>query len=75
MADDEQEESRRPSGRSIALIVLALLLGWFFLANVEDTDITFFFWDVNAPLFVALLVSAMLGVAVGFVVGRARYKT
>ncbi len=63
-----------PSTRQIVGIVLVVLLALFVIANRDDTNISFLLVDVTAPLWVALLVTAVLGAAAGFLLSRRRYK-
>jgi uncharacterized integral membrane protein len=52
----------------VALIVAAVLLLIFVLQNDEQRPINFLFWHFYARTWVALLVAAVLGFAVGFLV-------
>ncbi len=67
-------ERTRPSNRTIGGIVLAVLLVVWILVNQSSVEVSFVFGSVEMPLWVALAIAAVLGAAVGFVLGRRRYK-
>ena len=52
--------------------VLLLLLVVFIAQNTQDAHISFLWWDGEAPLSVALLVAAIIGIALTAVVGTLR---
>jgi uncharacterized integral membrane protein len=63
-----------PTGRQSAGIALVVLLALFIVVNRDDTSVSFLLVDVTAPLWVTLLVTALVGAAVGFLLSRRRYK-
>jgi uncharacterized integral membrane protein len=65
----------RTSGAWVAVVaaaVLLLLLVVFIAQNTDDTDIAFLWWDGEAPLSVALLIAAVIGVVLTAIVGTLR---
>jgi uncharacterized integral membrane protein len=70
----DDEERRGPSGRTIVSLVAVALLLWFALANSDQVNVRFFFWDAEVRLVVALGVAAVLGIVIGYFGGRARTR-
>ena len=70
---DEQEiavdERRPPWGRIIVVGLIALALILFVVQNGADTNIRWLFIDTNGPLWVVILVSAVLGAVLSEVIG------
>ncbi len=65
----------RTSGAWVAVVaaaVLLILLVVFIAQNTDDTHISFLWWDGEAPLSVALLGAAVIGIALTAVVGTMR---
>jgi len=56
----------------VAAAVLLLLLVVFIAQNTESVQLSFLWWDGSAPLSVALLVAAAIGIALTAVVGTLR---
>jgi hypothetical protein len=75
--DPEGEHSQpEPSGnrrRDIRLVVSGVVLAlgiWFALANTEDVKIKFWVVTTRTPVVSALGIAAVLGVALGLLLGR-----
>ena len=65
----------RTSGAWVAVVLAALLLILlvvFIAQNTQDVHLSFLWWDGTAPLSVALLVAAVIGIALTAVVGTMR---
>jgi uncharacterized integral membrane protein len=65
----------RTSGVWVAVVALALLLVVlvvFIAQNTQDVHVSFLGWDGQAPLAVALLIAAIVGIAVTAVAGTLR---
>jgi uncharacterized integral membrane protein len=65
----------RTSGAWVAVVAAAallLLLVVFIAQNTQDVQISFLWWDGEAPLSVALLIAAVIGIALTAVVGTMR---
>lgn len=74
---DRDERPRRFAGlgaRTLAGIVLAILLVVFIVMNREETEISFIVFDSTTSLWVALALAAAGGLAAGFLLGRRRYR-
>jgi len=56
----------------VALAGLVLLLVIFVAQNTQDVQISFLGWDGRAPLAVALLVAALVGILLAVVTGSLR---
>jgi len=77
-ADPERQDPLRRSRTSgawvavVAAAALLLLLVVFIAQNTQDVQISFLWWDGEAPLSVALLIAAVIGIALTAVVGTMR---
>ncbi len=65
---------RSMSAKTVVIVILVLLLLTFIFVNTQSVDITFWITTVKAPLWIVLAISILVGVAVGFILGRMRYK-
>jgi uncharacterized integral membrane protein len=76
MGDDGPDEGRgegaRLGGGAIATIAGAGALGVFMVQNTEDVTVSFLVWDFTWPLWLLVLVSALIGAFVWFGVGVVR---
>lgn len=75
--DDPPHEERhgfRTNPRQIVGGVVAVVLVAFVIANGDQQEISFLFWEATVPLWLALGLSALLGLAVGFLLGGRRQK-
>jgi uncharacterized integral membrane protein len=76
-SDQEHVQQRdgkgaRLSGGAIASLVGLVLLVIFMLQNREDTTLSFLAWDFTWPLWVVILLSALVGALVWFGLGVLR---
>ncbi len=53
-------------------VLLAALAAIFVLQNTDDTDISFLFAEAQLPLFFALLLAVVLGIAIGWLTPKVR---
>ncbi len=53
-------------GRIVVAVVLIAVITAVAIDNRDDTRIGYVFGDVNAPLFVLLIISAIVGAAIGW---------
>lgn len=60
------------SGTAIVLLVASALLVIFIVQNLTTTTITFLFWKFDMKVWVALLLAAVLGFVVGYLVSNVR---
>ncbi len=78
MAKGDAQQYGKKTGKFDARLVLgvivAVLIGVFIVQNREDVPLTIFFFEVSMPLWIGLLITVLLSAAVGFLLGRGRYK-
>ena len=65
-------DGRRLSGGAIASLVGVGLLIVFMVQNTEDVELEFLFWEFTWPLWLLMIVSALLGALVWFGLGVIR---
>lgn len=58
--------------RTWLTVVAGALFVIFMFQNSQQETIDVFFWDVTAPLIFSLLVSAVIGVVIGYAMARTR---
>lgn len=63
---------RRRDARMVLIGVVAVLLVWFALANLQDVKIHFWLSTTRAPLIVVIIIAGVLGALVGMLVSRRR---
>lgn len=74
-AGESGPQGHRGYGRAIGGLVIVAVLITFILSNRNTTEVSFLFISADGvPLWVALTISAALGVAVGFILGRRKYR-
>lgn len=61
-----------PGGKVIAAGIALVLLVFFVLQNRDRANVDFLFWDVDARLWVVIVIAAALGFVIGWVLGRSR---
>ena len=66
------DERRRLGGGAIAAIGGGALLVIFMLQNTEDVRVEFLFWDFTWPVWLIVIVSALVGALVWFGLGVVR---
>jgi len=66
------DERRRLGGGAIATIGGGALLLIFVLQNTDDVRVKFLFWDFMWPLWLVIIVSALIGAVVWFGLGVLR---
>ena len=74
MGDDRKPGEYRKeglSGKTIAALVALVVLVLFMLQNRDRANVDFLLWDVEARLWVVIVIAAMLGFVIGFL-GRSR---
>ena len=76
VADDKQRpaDQRSLEPRQIAAIVLVVLMFIFVVENTRDVKIRFIIPAVTAPLWVALLVTVVIGIVAGWLIRGRRTK-
>ena len=71
---DARDGASGVSIRGVAGVVIALLTVLFVALNRDSTEVSFIAFSTETKLWVALTVAALLGVAVGFLLGRRFYR-
>lgn len=75
MSDETRDSGvARLSYRTIAGLVLASIVLLFVVLNRDETKISFIVFDARTDLWIALLIAALGGFVVGFLMSRARYR-
>lgn len=68
--DDWKARKEGPSGKLIGAAIAGALLLVFVLQNTSSAEVNFLFWDGATPLWVLIVVSATLGLVIGWFLGR-----
>ena len=76
MSDGERDSAGIAglSYRTIAGLVLALVVLLFVVLNRDETKISFIVFDARTDLWIALLLAALGGFVAGYLMSRARYR-
>lgn len=72
--DDGPREGFRPTPRQVVAAVVAVLLVVFVAVNSDSTEVSFVFFSATLPLWVVLAGTALVGIAIGMVMGSRRTK-
>ena len=64
------ERREGPSTRLILLVAVAVLLVVFVLQNTDEAQIDFLFWAGVFPLWIMIVIAAVLGLIGGWILGR-----
>jgi uncharacterized integral membrane protein len=70
--DTPEEKGSRVSPRLIAIVILAVLAVIFVLQNTHGTRVSFLFFHIQWGLWIILLLCVVIGVVIGWLVGRKR---
>jgi len=79
MADEQQRPQRRPPTREnqmrlIGALVIAAVLIVFAVQNRNDVRVSFLFFHWDARVIYVIIVSALLGMLVAYLLGRRRRR-
>jgi uncharacterized integral membrane protein len=79
MADEPQRPQRRPPSREnqmrlIGALVVAAVLVIFAVQNRNDVRVSFLFFHWDARVIFVIIVSALLGMLVAYLLGRRRRR-
>ena len=66
------KEGARLGGGAIATLVGVAVLVVFMIQNTQDVTVEFLFWDFTWPVWLIVLVSALIGALVWFALGVLR---
>ena len=76
MADPTRTRASQRAGgfgaKQVLLIVCAVLLVLFFVLNLQDVRVHLLIATVDMPLIIALVIAALLGLLLGWLVPRLR---
>jgi uncharacterized integral membrane protein len=80
MADEPQRPQRRPPTREnqmrlIGALVIAAVLIIFAVQNRNDVRVSFLFFHWDARVIYLIIVSALLGMLLAYLLGRRRRRT
>lgn len=64
----------RISPKMVAAVALGVLAIVFIFQNTATGSVSFLFWDIEAPAWLWLTIIFVVGLAVGWVIGRSRAK-
>jgi uncharacterized integral membrane protein len=67
-------QERRTNWRHWMIAIVALLLLILIIQNSQKVEVHFFFADTHTPLIFALLIAAILGALVGWLLPRLRSR-
>jgi uncharacterized integral membrane protein len=67
-----QQRGRETTWRTWALVVALVLVLIFIAVNAQKVTVDFVFFDASMPLIFALLIAAVLGLIIGYVIARMR---
>jgi uncharacterized integral membrane protein len=62
----EYRRESGPSGTTITLLVVGVLLAVFVAQNMDAANVDFLFWDTDVSLGLTLLIAAALGFVLGW---------
>lgn len=63
-----------PSGKLVALGIVAVLLVIFVIQNTDKTDVDVLLWDAVLPTWLVIVIAAALGLVAGWILGRVGRK-
>jgi uncharacterized integral membrane protein len=69
-----QKKGGGMSGRAIGGLIIAALVVVFIVINRDPANVSFLFFTVTIPLWIALAIAAVGGLVAGFLIGRKKYK-
>lgn len=72
--DDTTPEGGGINPRLIGAGILGALVAVVILQNTDSTDVTLFFWEVSAPLWLVLLGTAVVTLIAAELVGAVRRR-
>ena len=74
-SDGEVQRDNRQVFRLVGIVVLALVLALFVFDNTDEVNIGWFFvGDSDVPLIVVLIIAALIGAALGWLLQRVRRR-
>ncbi len=77
MADNDERYGKKASkvdARLVIGVLVLILIGIFVAQNRDDVQLSILMVDITMPLWIGLLITVVLSLGVGFMLGRGRYK-
>ncbi len=78
MSDDrgrrQAPQKRERNPKMIAIIVAIILFVWFVFANSRQVEVTFWVFNAQASLILVILLAAVLGAAITFLIMWSRSR-
>jgi uncharacterized integral membrane protein len=71
-APDSEQRGKERGWRFYLAVFFAVVAGVFVLQNTEDTNVKLLFAEFEMPLFFALLLATLLGIAIGWLTPKVR---
>jgi uncharacterized integral membrane protein len=68
------KRSQRETARSVALVVLAILVTLFAVFNLNEVKVSYVFGSTHAPLIVIIVVSVLFGIVLTYLAERLQRK-
>jgi uncharacterized integral membrane protein len=68
------KRSQREVARTVALVVLAILLTLFAVFNLKEVKVSYVFGSGKAPLIVVIVVSVLFGIVLTYLAERRQRK-
>jgi uncharacterized integral membrane protein len=62
--------TKRERGRTVAMVVLAILITVFAVLNLEDVHVDWIFGSGKAPLIVVIVISLVVGIVITYAAER-----
>jgi uncharacterized integral membrane protein len=70
----QSKRSRREQARTAGLVILAVLITLFAVLNLESVKVNWIFGTGEVPLIVVIVVSALFGIVLTYLVDRRSSK-
>ncbi len=61
------------NGKTIVAVAAGILLVWFIIANSQQVQVTWWVFDTSTSLIVVILIAALLGAGITYVITRRRH--
>jgi uncharacterized integral membrane protein len=65
-----KKRSQREVARTAALVILAILITLFAVFNLKEVKVSYVFGSGKAPLIIVIVISALVGVVLGYFADR-----
>jgi uncharacterized integral membrane protein len=65
-----KKRSQREIARTASLVILAILITLFAVFNLKEVKVSYVFGSGKAPLIIVIVISALVGVVLGYLADR-----